>query len=202
MSGVIVCGLYRSGTTYLQTLIDANLSVPRARGYKHAMCEDEMVGFDADASVILVSKALPKWVNSLARQSYDLCDFYNVLYEHGHTAIELPYDDPDRPMTQGYTITGSVEKLCSLYRQWHTHWAASSVQPVIYIAYEKLLFEPERELHSVAKKLGVQPASVFINYAKVSGSRQFTLVQLEEYADLDYLPCLSGVQVDVIRKLS
>lgn len=197
---VIVCGLYRSGTTYLQNLIDRNLLVARSRGYKHAISVSEMAEFEDDVSVVLISKEIRKWINSLARQSYDLTDYYDVLYEHGHTPIELPYDDPDRPVKASYSVTASVEKLCSLYRNWHLHWGTCPSRPTCHIAYENLILSPQKTVYEVAIRIGARVAYGFTNYIRVPGSRTFTGEDIGKYLEPEYFPHLNGQQLDAIGR--
>ena len=152
-TSVLASGLFRSGTNYLQRLIDLNLDCKRVHPHpvtgnlpqKHASRIEGMRDHYAGLRIALVHKPPAKWVDSICRQSFDLVDHYDLGYEPGHTVIEIPYDDEHDPLPDRVIIPVSLEKLCDHYVRFHRFWMSEQRNwPFIAVAHALAAFEPEK----------------------------------------------------------
>lgn len=129
MKQIVVCGLYRSGTNWLQSLIDLNyevepVQIPPVWGsqpYKHAIYNFEFKTHDLLTETVAIYKPIHTWLESIMRNCIDLADNYDVLWKNGHHEILCnASDETDTQHT--YEICLSLEKLIKLYNDWFDKW--------------------------------------------------------------------------------
>lgn len=174
-------GLFRSGTTWLQALIDANLKagpVPDGYLYKHAHYPHQLAKM-APADIVVTYKTLPKWIDSLCRNSFDLIDEYDLAFRRGDTPIEIVYKEENHPEHEPIYVGVSLERLIDLY---HEHWDVWHGRAMI-VSHKKMAIDPEAGIATIGKKFGV-PVGPYVPVTTVQNSGPFSL---DDYDDLPFL---------------
>lgn len=221
MRKILVIGLYRTGTNYLQQLIEDNLnviplSVNTKTGWfpnKHAPEEKQLYHYSDDLTLIMIYKNPYKWVDSLVRQSYDLVTEYEVSYETGHTPIYITYDNPDNEFINKPKVKVSLEKLCNLYNTFFRFWDTRIQQydhDVIY--HGELIKNPKDYIKHIANKFNLSyKTKEHLEPERVTGSRCFTNDIRQFYFDefktdnltQDQIECITrNISDDVLSKLN
>lgn len=164
----LVCGLYRSGTTYLQTILDPDNKHTR---YKHEFVKTDIPDEIKSMDRVIIHKSPYKWIDSIISQSWELGDHYKVAYEKGHTEIRCATsrtlgDTPD--IVEEYK-TYSLENICDLYNRFFHFWLSDPFSSVIkFVKYRDLISDPMTTLKNLTGADHHLPPS------KVSGSFEFT----------------------------
>jgi len=206
MNYIFSMGLYRSGTNFLQQLLDKNFKYNSAviekytiegKLYKHCLHDSWYNKMPNDVVPVIIYKDPFKWIDSLCRKSYDLELFYDVHYETGHTEIYLPFEDPDN---EGYIaeVRCSVEKLCKLYNRYFTYWSNKNVE---MISHKKIICETENCLFYFQNKYSLQRINenfTMLEVDEVDGSRPFTQ-QVKLYYGTNEIENLNDVQIKTIK---
>jgi hypothetical protein len=206
MNYIFAMGLYRSGTNFLQQLLDKNFKYNSAviekytiegKLYKHCLHDSWYNKMPNDVVPVIIYKDPFKWIDSLYRKSYDLELFYDVHYETGHTEIYLPFEDPDN---EGYIaeVRCSVQKLCRLYNRYFTYWSNKNVEMV---SHKKIICETENCLSYFQNKYSLQRINenfTMLEIDEVDGSRPFTQ-QVKLYYDTNEIENLNDVQIKTIK---
>lgn len=200
---IFAMGLYRSGTNFLQQLVDNNFEgnqeniqkyVAQKILYKHCLHEKWYNKIPNDVEPVIIFKNPYQWIDSLVRQSYDLELYYNISYEQYHTPITLKYCNPQFENHFAF-VECSVEKLCSLYNEYFNFWFTKNVTFVSHLdvalnqnKYLKL-FEQKYNLKRINKK--------FVGPGIVDGSRPFDINVQQYYIDRK-IDNLTSEQIDCI----
>jgi hypothetical protein len=206
---ILVCGLYRSGTHYLQELIlhnfrniekpDKIIGNNSEPPYKHTQFKADM-SFYEGIHVVLTYKNPWKWVDSICRQSYDLCQVYDVCLNQDETPIKIKATFPHN--VAGYVDVG-IEQLCDHYNRWMKFWKDEHTNwPFLSMRHDIWAFDNEFFIATVAKKFRLKARPVLIKpvQAFVSNSVDFTEKDLNTYLDLDYYEFLKSEHIDIIAE--
>lgn len=206
MNYIFAMGLFRSGTNFLQQLVDKNFKnnssivekyILEGKLYKHCLHDDWYNKMPWEIVPVIVYKSPLKWIDSLTRRSFDLALFYDVHYEKGHTEIYLPFEDPDN---EGYiaNVKCSIEKLCLLYNRYFKYWSDKNVEMV---HHKTLVFEIDEYLNYLQNKYKLQKTNkqfVMLKKNEVSGSREFNSL-VKKYYESDIVENLNNAQIKVIK---
>jgi len=170
---VKIIGLQRSGTTYLEYLIEKNfeVNVPKADDtsicWKHAFPQEDRIHgpnppiqnivATPNLAIVLVKKAQESWIHSINRYPGDLY-------------IRRPY-----------LRTGDlIEFYESFYLEWEVLLKKIDV-PNLVIDYEEFLIDFDGAMEKI-KNLGLEPSfEKFENMTKVPNSRMFDEEQRAQY---------------------
>ena len=160
---ILVAGLFRSGTNYLQRLVDANLEVAPVDPAlpKHAIKPHNLALLDGQ-DVVVIHKPLPKWIDSMCRQSFDFIDHYDVRWQRFHTPVEIDYF--------GLPIPVSLEKLCEHYARFHRQWMQ---RDAVFVKHKTAAFNPVRTLCRLSDRFGVRRVTPFTPITVVPNSGPF-----------------------------
>ena len=165
----LVCGLYRSGTTYLQTILDPDNTHTE---YKHEFVKTDIPDKIKSMDRVIIHKSPHKWIDSIISQSWELGDHYRVHYEKGHTEIRCATsrtlrDTPD--IIEEYK-TYSLENICDLYNRFFHFWLSDPFSSVIkFVKYRDLISDPVTTLKNLDTRIDQDGLPI-----KVSGSSEFT----------------------------
>jgi hypothetical protein len=157
VKSALACGLFRSGTNYCQQLLEANFFVEKPRYYKHAHGPYSSEGWDRSTGLVHVWKSPAQWVDSLIRNSYDLCDCYDVRWEPGCAQVEVSYRlETERWDSPATMVPVSVEKLAAVYDDYWRYWMG--VLPgwpggSLVVRHRNLAFAPQSVLTGVMESL-------------------------------------------------
>lgn len=210
MKQILVIGLYRTGTNYLQQLIEDNLdviplSINLKTGHipnKHAPVEKQLYHYHDDLTIVMVYKNPYKWVDSLVRQSYDLVTEYEVSYETNHTPIYIAYDNPANEFINRPKVKVSLEKLCSLYNTFFDFWETrihNYEHDVIY--HGELIKNPKAYIDHITNKFNLnRKTKEHLEPIEVDGSRCFTNDIRQFYFDEFKTENLTQEQIDCITR--
>ena len=212
MKTILVIGLYRSGTNYLQTLIENNLEVSEPTintktfnvPNKHAAYEKQLHHYSPNLHLVFTYKNPYKWVDSLVRQSYDLVTEYELGYEVGHTPLYITYDDPLEHFTIKPKVKVSLEKVCNLYNTFFTFWHNRIHEYKHDIVYHNdLIQNPSAYINHISRKFDISyRTEKHLEPAEVDGSRRFDNSVRDYYLDEFKTENLSDEQLDVIKKIT
>lgn len=203
---VLASGLFRSGTNYLQALVDGNLKCaaitpsPRTGRWpqKHASRPAGLVDHYQGLCIALIHKPPVKWVDSIMRQSFDLIDYYDLRYEPGHTVIEIAYDDEHHPLPDRPLVPVSLEKLCDHYNRYHRFWMRQAKNwPFVAVMHSRAAFEPEATLTMIAEVFDLARYRFVPVIGPVAGSEPF---KAELYRNLDAFTHLRPNHIDIINR--
>lgn len=199
-------GLYRSGTTWLQALVDENCLTspvpPGAYCYKHCHQDSQVEKLSPDWVYLLTYKTPAKWVDSLCRNSFDLVDEYPWLaYRRGDTPLLVAYRDEDRPDQEPAMIGVGLESVLRLYHLHWDAWQAMTGRTMALVSHMAMVRSPAELLERTCRQVGVplRPGDVKSELGLIRNSpagidRDLTL-------DPDAFRFLSGHQLDRIRLL-
>ena len=206
---ILASGLFRSGTNYLQALIDANLDTdplpvsPRTGrfAYKHVSCPGGLHSHFPGLGLALIHKPPAKWIDSLCRNSFDLIECYELGFEPGHTVIEIACDDEDEPVSDRPSIPVSLEKLCALYERYFRFWQKARVDwRHVFVKHTFAAFEPESCLDELATVFGAERLTFRPLEGPVRNSRPFTAEVAATYRDPEAFEHLRGHHLDAIGR--
>ena len=212
MKTILVIGLYRSGTNYLQTLIENNLKVSKLTintktfnfPNKHAVCENQLYHYTPNLHLVLTYKNPYKWVDSLVRQSYDLVTEYELGYENGHTPLYITYDDNLLEFINKPKVKVSLEKVCNLYNKFFTFWHTKIHEYNHDIVYHNdLIQNPSAYINHISHKFQIpHKTKKHLEPDEVDGSRCFDSSVRDYYLDEFKTENLSDEQLDVIKRIT
>jgi len=209
-SPILVCGLYRSGTNYLQAIIDDLLDndVSSYIQYKHEFVTSDIPYNIRKINRIIVHKAPYKWVDSLVSQCWELGDHYKVNYEVGHTPIKcgtnkVLQDTPD--IIEEYR-TFSLENICNLYNRFFSYWLSNPfLSRLRFIKYTDLLIDPQKTLGFINDTGEIRnlPKKVRASYEFTENRKRMALSPYMTYnIDLSLSAVLEkNIDRDIIRAL-
>jgi len=197
-TSVLVCGLYRSGTNYLQTILDKNNKYTR---YKHEFVPHDIPKHIRGIDRVIIHKSPYKWIDSIISQSWELGVYYKVGYEKGHTKLRCAtsktlHDTPD--IIEEYKAY-SLENICDLYNRFFTFWLSNPFNSSIkYVKYTDLISNPEETLNNIMFLESYNIPS------KVYGSFEFTPerkeMALSPYMSYNMTPAMSRIIEDKLDK--
>jgi len=113
-----VFGLQRSGTHFLQNLIEYNLKCTLTDHLKHQLSIEKTDVTYNNSINLFMYKDPHKWIDSLTRASYNLCSMNDFKPELGHTIVEIVWDIADDKFKSRKKIKVSLEKLCWHYNEY------------------------------------------------------------------------------------
>ena len=195
----LVCGLYRSGTTYLQTILDPD---NKHTGHKHEFVKTDIPDRIKSMDRVIIHKSPHKWIDSIVSQSWELGDHYRVHYEKGHTKIRCATsqtlrDTPD--IIEEYK-TYSLENICDLYNRFFHFWLSNPFSSVIkFVKYRDLISDPVTTLKNLDTRIDQDGLPT-----KVYGSSKFTperkRMALDPHMSYNMTPDMSHVITNNIDK--
>ena len=206
MKYIFAMGLYRSGTNFLQQLVDNNFEgnnenikkyLLEKKLYKHCLHDTWYNKIPNNVIPIIIFKKPHQWIDSLVRQSYDLELYYDVAYEEDHTPILLKYCNP-KWEEFNTSITCSVEKLCLFYNCYFNYWLNKNPT---FIYHGDIAFNYNYYLANFETKYNlIRKHKDFIGPGEVDGSRPFDNVVKNYYLN-DKTDNLTSTQLSVIDSL-
>jgi hypothetical protein len=190
----MACGLFRSGTNYLQQLLDLNFNLdplpPRA--YKHAMTEEQLSRCPSSITIALTYKSLLKWVDSQCRNSFDLIDEFELSYVAGNIPITIVYKEDSCPDDDPIPVQVSLNKLIKVYHDHYSFWKGRQWPGGIYwFSHKKLAFHPKEEL----QRFGMP-----MNFMPVVNVKHSTLFNRNLYQDDEATEFLNKEQIEFIKQ--
>ena len=197
-----VFGLQRSGTNFLETILNQNFMTTRMNGnavnrcWKHSI--DVPVKYNKDVTTFIIHKNPYTWVESIAlRNTVDW-----LKTQTTYPALEI--NDPR-------VVIGTKKKLdlinlCKTYRHFHETWLDKGH---MVIKYEDMLIPQNRtqiinNIHTdmgLTKKTGIKPPQWIIpNKGQVSQSRDYTQDR-EQYYIKGKPKTLSDLQIATLNEV-
>lgn len=187
MKKIKVIGLQRSGTTYLEHIIDLNFECniskegDRSICWKHALpmervkLPDDSIAVTIeeikrqDVYIIVVSKSFDSWVKSLQKFPADLFQ-------------KRPSLKNDGDWRSGENL--NLPELAHFYDKFHKKWEEKLIEHNInfhFVDYVNLLKAPEQELDRV-NAIGVErKLKNYVTEIKVPQSQDFNAARKQEY---------------------
>lgn len=199
-------GLYRSGTNFLQQLVDNNFEgnneniekyILERKLYKHCLHDAWFNKIPEDVVPIIIFKKPHQWIDSLVRQSYDMELFYDIAYEPNHTLITLKYCHPKWEEHDAY-VECSVEKLCLFYNKYFNYWFEKNST---FLFHGNVAFNHQQFLTNLESKYNLKRIHKnFVDPGVVDGSRPFNR-DVKDYYLNNKTDNLSSFQLSVIDSL-
>ncbi len=210
---IMACGLYRSGTTFLQEILRLNLINvvnPHRKPfkdeppYKHVQYAGDLHLFYPGIHIIMTYKNPYKWIDSICRKSLDLVETYHITYEKGETPVTTWYE-PELVLarTKPIQVTVGLEQLIKHYNRWMAFWREEYINwPFVAMSYHDWAFDPRIIVDKVSKTFNIAKSSTFVvpKQKDISNSQDFTLDKFKQrYMNDDYYDLLTPEHLDIIK---
>jgi len=178
MKDFLIAGLQRSGTNYIETLLNKNIDNTKFGWedwyWKHNINPPNLALFRQHnlRGIVLCVKNPLHWVESICFRNFaDLYESYGVYYD---------MNDKSSLYFENHGRVFNVKALVKLYNEYYNNWL-NNPQLVVHVAnYESVLKEPTQFLNQFKDKFNLQFKSdeLVIDIGKVFMSGAYTNTKL------------------------
>lgn len=197
-TGYRVYGLQRSGTNFLQRLMQSNLKIKFEKGqWKHSKVVDQL---PTHSLHFYIYKTPYKWIDSVARNHEDVPKRWGNDYKLTQDGIMINASHRGR----GKDITKlNVANLTKLYNDHITWWMTRGVGNIVYISYEDFIDSTAEKFVSLAEQQKLQlsrPPQNVVIVNKVPQSETFNESKREFYLSPNKFDYLTQEHIECINK--
>lgn len=154
MKDFLIAGLQRSGTNYIETLLNKNIDNTKFGWedwyWKHNINPPSLALFRQHnlRGIILCVKNPFAWVESICfRESSDLYDAYGVYYD---------MNDKSSLYFENNGMIFNVKALIKLYNEYYNNWVNAPNLNIYTIKYEDILKEPTKVITEFKERYNLQ----------------------------------------------
>lgn len=199
----LLYGLQRSGTTYLQTLMEKNYpevdfinhEFRKNPAHKHFRLYDNKTYIpEPNYMNSVYLKSMQEFENLLEKQP----DVYIVISKDPYSwyLSYLKWAKKHNWNTPEYHY---IEEWNLFYGKWLEF--SKQTDNILFIKYIDLLADPEKELCRIALTLNIPPVTKIISPEKVNSSKRFTASSAKYYLDREYLKAFSEEELITLQNL-
>jgi len=154
-----VIGLPRSGTTWMEFLVENNINTPVTHWAKHKLPEDIGVNHDFEQSqcalAVIVRKRLDHWLGSCVRAK-------GIIGRQRYPKI----------LVDEHTLRADIYSMAQLHQEFHnqwTDWLTAGGYKFLVVEYADLLRDPRGTTQAVARAAGATMTEKFTRGPKMRG---------------------------------
>ena len=202
-----IFGVQRSGTNYLESLIDqctplkVTAGNPDTNYWKHSYSPEAEYLFPYDIHLIVVKHPF-KWLESLHRYNADLT-LRSGEYEENvfnsealrQCAKHIIYDSRGMPTS----LKGAAELYSTFYNRWYDFSKQDNNRPTYLIRYEDVIRNTTKFLKALQRRIGLSFIIKAGGPKNIDQSSGFPKERIREYLDMRHFSILSDELLDYAK---